>query len=1521
MSSADKTKLDSIQGNGGEDNVIESIKVNGTALPITDKSVDIPIETVDLSNYIQNSASDKDNQIRIASQDVILASNFSTILVDSYGTTISSSENTNIICYEYTLALFDYYTGIILNNSDKTEKIEIGGGEAGNGNKFTRFTSNNLDFTNVKALTGIKTINGQSILGTGNISIDFSFVEIATSLDSITNPQTNKIYLISNDPGASSDNLYTEYIYVSDAFEKIGEVTSSIDLSNYYTKTEIDNKISNNNTHLINTIKNDTKTINGNSIYGSGNIVIPSLTSYEGTVDLRNSGRSSYGAIQLSNNTPKLFNNYCGTYESVEVTNEGPAIYNTNTDKTSGVIAKYNADNMYNKVISSDNTLTSELYIEENYTKLTGNYNGITTGCYVFTDEARTEIDSTDNTNKNQSSISVGNENIYIGSRNIVDNENTTSGIGIQQTKISLDTPNLDFTEVQSVTGLKTVNGQSILGNGNISTSYTLPIASDTVLGGVKVGAGLSINNGVLSANGGGTADAVDWSNVQNKPAFSAVATSGSYNDLTDKPAAYTLPAATNESLGGVILGATTNSALGEFTINADSNNRIYTTINYAKNNTLPTQLGLITKKDYTDFLENYNWYKSITGNDTDSVINKYQEIVNFLDTYTEADTLANILSNKADKTDVNSIAADVAALDADKADKTALDSKVDVDTFDLLNQEVTELNDTKEDKPIDIYVWWSTERDYEIDCKEYCLTKNKESLKRLYNQTIDKLDIAISCTVNIHHVYKDGTEYSTVNIQQGVAYSKNNQDRIDFTFLTEGNIEHWTYRNTEVTFRYQKQQDTCEIRYISPYCYNVYNSILYLNDFLSYVTGTINNKITIYTDYTFDLSNEIPTSFDIEHDLYTSVYEILLSVGLPDKIICYVENGDATSEISLLKTDREYINAGADIVTHYYSMPFANNKTRLHIKFYNETFKITVEFVDITEEINARIGNLQSGKAEITQLALYNFDGTSKQPYPIGLHYPSISTNHIFDQRTLILGASDFNIEGEDLFTNYTADTVKNTNLPAIQIPSAAGSINEYLDTRMVLYNPIGNILIKATKDTNTAKNNNRAKTGNIRLNAEGGVRIQCGEGLNSNTSNNIELITPSNTFKMGASGDVGVYRSDASISNGIFVDGSSFKFSDDYKSNSTELLVKEDGDVYVNLSNNRNDGDGSMSHFVVASHPQNTTQTIPNGTGSKYGLKSYDGVTRYIDIEENSIKFGPFGSKYTNSPGNAKIEIKDYPTEDVKFGTGFIRLRHSGTSSMKLDDNGVSVFTGLFAKADNVTDIASITYPSGVTDVLNNSVQRNICDIIANLKSLKLNTSYSANSVSLSLGAAPDTGIVYDNLVTSVANIGEATSTQAGMMSAEDKTKLNNCITSSDASTIANGAVTTNENAKATAKETILSTVNNMVPTLFDTAGNNNRLKVKAIDVIADIPTVTGDGLWKILFCTFVDDQNVNKVYLVDKRDNDNIIHPEFYSYMHSSTIFDNTEGSASQGLSFFTLLIEENCDHQIFDYQTPA
>lgn len=56
-------------------------------------------------------------------------------------------------------------------------------------------------------------------------------------------------------------------------------------------------------------------------------------------------------------------------------------------------------------------------------------------------------------------------------------------------------------------------------GGSSGGSAYTLPIASADTLGGIKVGAGLTISTeGTLSATGGGTADAVEWKNVLDKP-------------------------------------------------------------------------------------------------------------------------------------------------------------------------------------------------------------------------------------------------------------------------------------------------------------------------------------------------------------------------------------------------------------------------------------------------------------------------------------------------------------------------------------------------------------------------------------------------------------------------------------------------------------------------------------------------------------------------------------------------------------------------------------------------------------------------------------------------------------------------------------------------------------------------------------------------------------------------------------------------------------------------------------------
>lgn len=62
----------------------------------------------------------------------------------------------------------------------------------------------------------------------------------------------------------------------------------------------------------------------------------------------------------------------------------------------------------------------------------------------------------------------------------------------------------------------------------------TVPVASSDDVGGVRVGTGLAIDqDGILSATGLAT---VDWDDIQDKPTFSTVATSGDYEDLTNLP-------------------------------------------------------------------------------------------------------------------------------------------------------------------------------------------------------------------------------------------------------------------------------------------------------------------------------------------------------------------------------------------------------------------------------------------------------------------------------------------------------------------------------------------------------------------------------------------------------------------------------------------------------------------------------------------------------------------------------------------------------------------------------------------------------------------------------------------------------------------------------------------------------------------------------------------------------------------------------------------------------------------------
>ena len=169
------------------------------------------------------------------------------------------------------------------------------------------------------------------------------------------------------------------------------------------------------------------------------------------------------------------------------------------------------------------------------------------------------------------------------------------------QTALDAKLPSANFTYA-NLTGKPTLANVATSGSytdlSNTPTAYSLPTATNTTLGGIKVGANLSISNGVLSAiSSGSSTTSLPWANITStpttlagygitdgltasnltayltsataastylpianftyanitgKPTLATVATSGSYTDLTNTPASYSLPTATTSVLGGV---------------------------------------------------------------------------------------------------------------------------------------------------------------------------------------------------------------------------------------------------------------------------------------------------------------------------------------------------------------------------------------------------------------------------------------------------------------------------------------------------------------------------------------------------------------------------------------------------------------------------------------------------------------------------------------------------------------------------------------------------------------------------------------------------------------------------------------------------------------------------------------------------------------------------------------------------------------------------------------------------------
>lgn len=139
-----------------------------------------------------------------------------------------------------------------------------------------------------------------------------------------------------------------------------------------------------------------------------------------------------------------------------------------------------------------------------------------------------------------------------------------------------------------------------------IPSAYTLPTASASTLGGVKIGSGISISSGVISAtySSVGAAAASHTHTASQVTGLATVATSGSYNDLTNKPTIPSLsgyatqnwvtsqgyltsiPAATSSTYGGIQIGYTTSGK--NYAVQL-SNGKAYVNVPWTDTNTTYT--------------------------------------------------------------------------------------------------------------------------------------------------------------------------------------------------------------------------------------------------------------------------------------------------------------------------------------------------------------------------------------------------------------------------------------------------------------------------------------------------------------------------------------------------------------------------------------------------------------------------------------------------------------------------------------------------------------------------------------------------------------------------------------------------------------------------------------------------------------------------------------------------------------------------------------------------------------------
>lgn len=250
-------EIDGIISEGGEPNTIDTVKVNGSALtPDADKAVnitvaqgsangtiavngsDVSVKGLGSAAYTNSSAYDLagtaagvlGSSSDAATANTVYGAKAAAANAQSGVTALESLVGGTAVSTQISNAVNGLDSSISAETNKAIASVTITNGKITGSTKVTVPTNNN-QLTNG---AGYQTSSDvQSAINTALSGITGISFEVVQSLPA--SGAAGTIYLLSN--GGSSGNVYDEYIYINQTWEKIG--STAVDLSNYWNTSNL----------------------------------------------------------------------------------------------------------------------------------------------------------------------------------------------------------------------------------------------------------------------------------------------------------------------------------------------------------------------------------------------------------------------------------------------------------------------------------------------------------------------------------------------------------------------------------------------------------------------------------------------------------------------------------------------------------------------------------------------------------------------------------------------------------------------------------------------------------------------------------------------------------------------------------------------------------------------------------------------------------------------------------------------------------------------------------------------------------------------------------------------------------------------------------------------------------------------------------------------------------------------------------------------------------------------------------